>query len=105
MKSISVLIPIPRYGFDPTEVSIPWSYLKAKLKVTLQHPMQQGQLIFACSQVRFGGIEIDSMNDKNGRNAYQQLEQSVEFQHPIFINIFNSKIMMHYVYLEAMIKG
>lgn len=49
----NILIPLPEYGFDPTEVSIPWKFLKDaghSVSFTTPHGRPgQAKPIFECS--------------------------------------------------------
>ena len=88
---IVILIPLPNYGFDPTEVSIPWTYLTAaKFKIIFATPDGQPAQcdIRMLTGKDFGILKPFLINDKNGQMAYQQLEQANEFQQPISYQIF-----------------
>ena len=86
MLNFPILIPLPNAGFDPTEVSIPWSYLTAvKFKIVFATPEGQPAQcdIRMLTGKDLGLLKSVLMNDKNGREAYHRLEQAAEFQRPI----------------------
>lgn len=81
-----ILIPIPHYGFDPTEVSIPW-------KMLIDHHYQ---IVFATPQgkkasadelmvtgKKLGIFKSTLMARKDAVAAYHQLEIDNAFNHPI----------------------
>ncbi|HEX4924575.1 MAG TPA: type 1 glutamine amidotransferase domain-containing protein [Bdellovibrionales bacterium] len=82
----SVLVPLPAYGFDPTESGVPWTYLKQSgFKVIFATPdgkparadvrMLTGQDLGVWKKIL--------MNDANGARAYREMEASPEFQQPL----------------------
>ncbi|MGZ3794445.1 MAG: type 1 glutamine amidotransferase domain-containing protein, partial [Bdellovibrio sp.] len=81
-----VLIPIPRYGFDPTEVSVPWQYLQ-KAGVTTVFATPDGSIGKAdVRMVEGSGLGIFKPMLKAEPSAvkvYRELENSVEFKNPI----------------------
>lgn len=82
----NVLIPIPRYGFDPTEAAVPWRYLKSNgFRTVFATPDgKQGQAdIRMVTGKDLGILKGVLMNDKNGTAAYLELEKSDEFRQPI----------------------
>jgi protease I len=85
-EEIKVLIPIPSYGFDPTEASVPWKYLKdAQFKVVFATPTGKQGLadVRMLTGADLGIFKFVLMNDENGTKAYRELLKSHEFQHPI----------------------
>jgi protease I len=81
-----VLIPIPHSDFDPTEAAVPWQILKtAGDRIVFATP--DGQKASADPAELSGdglGLFSDLLRaDKNGRDAYTQLEASEEFNHPL----------------------
>lgn len=82
----SVLIPLPRYGFDPTEAGVPWKYFKAA-----GHPVifATPNGIRAQADVRMvtgqdlGIFKSVLMANRDGRRAFEELESSPEFQNPM----------------------
>ena len=81
-----VLIPLPSSDFDPTECAVPWKLLS-----------DNGiQIRFATPDAKRAQCDLRMLNgnglgifsaflaaDKNGRQAYEKLEKSVEFQNPL----------------------
>lgn len=90
----SVLIPIPSYGFDPTEVAIPSRYLMGSgFKVTFATPkgtvgeadvrMLKGQGL--------GLFKNTLMAEPIAVKTYQMLQQTWEFQNPLSYRELASK--------------
>jgi protease I len=84
--SKTILMPLPAYGFDPSESGIPWVYLtQAGHNVIFATP--DGQPAQADIRMLTGkdlGLwKQILMNDKNGADAYVKMSQSSEFQNPI----------------------
>ena len=82
----SILIPIPRYGFDTTEVSVPWKYLvTAGHEVTFAtpdgHPGQADNRMLTGKGL--GCLKRVLMADENGVHTYQEVAQTRNFQNPI----------------------
>lgn len=88
MRKQLILIPLPSYGFDPEEVSVPWMYLK-----NAGH-----QVIFSTSDGSKGAADermltgkdlkmlastLSIANDEEAQNIYRQMDESMEFQYPI----------------------
>jgi protease I len=82
----TVLIPLPRHDFDPTETGVPWRVLR-----TRGH-----NVVFATPDGRPGQADPKMVTgaglgllapllraDGAGRAAHLAMTQSVEFQHPI----------------------
>ncbi|MBN2639764.1 MAG: DJ-1/PfpI family protein [Bacteroidales bacterium] len=85
-RNKKILIPLPNYGFDPTESSVPWMYLNdAGFQTVFATPDGKP----AQADIRMltgkdlGVLKSVLMNDKNGQRAYAKLEKSSEFHHPI----------------------
>lgn len=82
----SVLVPLPAYGFDPTESGVPWTYLKAAGH-TVVFATPDGKPARADQRMLTGeGLGIWKrvlMNDGNGARAYREMEASPGFQNPI----------------------
>lgn len=81
-----ILIPIPSYGFDPTEVAIPWSFLKYKKeKITFATP--DGLIARGDSRLLtgkgFGPLKKMLMADNTAIVQYNKMVNSNEFQQPI----------------------
>lgn len=82
----TVLIPIPSTDFDPTEVAVPWQLLKAAgVEVRFATP---GGGEAQCDLRMLNGKGLGFLAplliaDKNGREAYEELQQSTEFKNPI----------------------
>lgn len=86
MKNKRVLVPLPQVDFDPTEVSIPWKYLKFHAhEVIFATPTgKRGEADpIMVTGKGLGFLKYFLMADKNGREAYHLLERSSEFQKPI----------------------
>lgn len=81
-----ILIPLPRYGFDPTESSIPWKVLS-----------RQGHTLVFCTPDAAPATADERMLTGKGLGlwrsllqaredaveSYREMSQSDEFQHPI----------------------
>ncbi|GEK29171.1 type 1 glutamine amidotransferase domain-containing protein [Furfurilactobacillus siliginis] len=83
---MNVLIPIPTYGFDPTEAAIPWQYLTTHhVSVTFATPAGTPAAADArlLTGKGFGPFKQLLMADKAARTAYQQMIQSSAFTHPL----------------------
>ncbi len=82
----TVLIPIPRTDFDPTETGVPWSLLQS-LGHTFVFSTPDGKLAQADSRMltgeRLGMLAPLLIADANGRRAYRAMQESKAFQHPI----------------------
>lgn len=89
-----VLIPIPNQGFDPTEAGVPW-----RLSQERGH-----RIVFATPDGEAGQADLMMLTGKGlgllgpfmradacGRAAYEQMEQSAEFQHPIGYDAIRSE--------------
>jgi protease I len=81
-----ILVPVPLFDFDPTETAVPWQILRA-----FGH-----ELVFATPNGKPGRADPRMLTgkglgifapwlsaDTNGRQAYQEMEKSKEFQNPI----------------------
>lgn len=81
-----LLIPIPSLGFDPSETAIPWKLLKER----------SIEIVFATPDGKMGKADVRMLNGEklgplkklliarnDAINAYLEMEQSKEFQHPI----------------------
>ena len=81
-----ILIPLPSFGFDPTEVSVPWKILtRAGHHVIFATP--EGHIGKADPFMLTGkGLGIFAsflMADRNGQNAYQELCTASSFVSPL----------------------
>lgn len=81
-----ILIPLPARDFDPTETAIPWKILKSA-GVSIIFSTPQG-LMGVCDPHMLTGTGLSFLSpvlsaDPNARNAYQEMQQTAEFQHPI----------------------
>ncbi len=83
---MTILMPLPSQGFDPTETGVPWRILTDR----------GHQLVFATPDGRPGVADRMMVNgerlgllapflraDRNGRNAYDAMVASSEFQAPL----------------------
>ena len=84
MEKIKVLVPLPSFDFDPTEVAVTWKILKDHC-ITFATP--DGKISKADMVMIHGeGLGLFSpflVADKNGRSAYRELIKSEKFQNPI----------------------
>lgn len=90
---MNVLIPIPTYGFDPTEAAIPWQYLNThNIAVTFATPA--GTPAEADRRLLtgkgFGPFKQLLMADTTAQDAYYQMIHSASFKHPISYDKINS---------------
>jgi len=82
----TVLIPIPSFGFDPTETAVPWKILRD----------HHHEVVFATPDGKPGQADPRMVTGKDlfifasilranedAVRAYREMEQSQEFQHPI----------------------
>lgn len=89
---IKALIPIPEYGFDPTEASIPWLQLSKK----------GINVVFATPNAKQATADVRMLTGKglgiwkpilqarsDAVEAYYLMTQSHSFQNPIFYNDIN----------------
>jgi protease I len=86
MSSKKIVIPLPNYGFDPTETAIPWKILSDKnYEVLFATP--QGELAKADKRMVTGkglGIWKSLLKArKDAVEAYQLMVQSNAFQSPL----------------------
>lgn len=86
MNIKNVLIPIPSYGFDPTEVAIPWKQmLEKKIEVVFATP--DGKKAFADNimltgeNLGFWGFLLRARED--ALSAYSDLEKNESFCNPL----------------------
>ncbi|MBA6231618.1 MULTISPECIES: type 1 glutamine amidotransferase domain-containing protein [unclassified Colwellia] len=86
MKHKKVLIPLPRYGCDPSEVAIPWLLLKEQqFEITFITP--DGHMAIA-DEIMLTGKSLGLLKPvlkarQDAVNAYRQMESSVEFTTPL----------------------
>lgn len=86
MNKIKILIPIPSYGFDPTEVAIPWKILSST----------NFEIVFATPQGKKATADIKMLNGSSlgiwkpilqakpdAVKAYYEMEKSEAFCDPI----------------------
>lgn len=98
MKKQTVIMPLPHHDFDPTEVAVSWSILRAAgLRVRFATPdgqrahtdpvMISGEgldvwgFIPGLKKLRLVGLFLRAQS--GARAAYRQLEQDGEFLHPL----------------------
>lgn len=81
-----VLIPTAHYGFDPTEVAIPWKILTSKgYKVVFATPsgkVSSADKIMLTGK-KLGLLASSLMARQDAIEAYSQMMVSAEFNHPI----------------------
>jgi protease I len=81
-----VLIPLPRQDFDPTECAVPWKILKqAGAEIVFATPNTQKS---SCDPLMLSGkglgiFAATLIANKEGQQAYREMESSPEFQNPI----------------------
>lgn len=86
MNTVKVLIPLPNYGFDPTEVAIPWKILsEKKIEITFSTP--DGKKATADVKMLTGkdlGIWKGVLQArKDAVEAYHAMEISKSFCNPV----------------------
>ncbi len=85
-KQINVLIPLPSYGFDPTEAAIPWKFLTGKgIQISFATPngkRARGDDVMLTGK-GLGIFKNILKTRKDGVNAYNLMYESFEFKHPI----------------------
>ncbi len=81
-----ILIPIPSYGFDPTEVAVPWKILSENgFQITFATPRGEkanGDKIMLTGE-KLGLLKNLLKARKDAVAAYSRLYESKAFQHPI----------------------
>ena len=81
-----ILIPVPSTDFDPTECAVPWKVLTER-GVRIYFATPQGKRARCDSRMitgdRLGFLTPFLVADKNGREAYAELEKNAEFSSPI----------------------
>ena len=86
MEKTRILIPMPRYGFDPTEVGVPALILK-QAGLTLCFATPNGKTAQADQKMLTGeGLGILRpflMADQKGVQAFREIERSTDFLQPI----------------------
>jgi protease I len=86
MSKKKVLVPLPRYGCDPSEVAIPWLLLDEKLfEITFITP--DGK-IATTDEIMLTGKNLGLLKPilqarQDAVNAYRQMEQSPSFKNPL----------------------
>jgi len=86
MNTKKILIPLPSYGFDPTEVAIPWKILTANnFEVYFTTP--EGKTAAADKRMLTGkGLGIWKkllQARKDATDAYFEMEKNEAFKHPV----------------------
>jgi protease I len=86
MHNKKVLIPLPRYGCDPSEVAIPWLLLKEQ-QVEMTFITPDGKVATA-DDIMLTGKSLGLLKPllqarQDAINAYRQLEKSAEFNKPL----------------------
>src|SRR5947209_241990 len=82
----TILMPIPNSDFDPTETAVPWKILRDRGHTVVfatpnGHPGQADPRMVTGEG--FGIFAPFLRADANGRQAYQEMRDSPEFQKPI----------------------
>jgi protease I len=86
MRKIKILIPLPSYGFDPTEVAIPWKIISKN----------NFEIVFATPEGKRAKTDIKMLNGdhlgiwkpllqarKDAVKAYKEMEKCESFGNPI----------------------
>lgn len=94
MNIKKVLIPLPSYGFDPTEAAIPWKILSENnIEIVFSSPT--GQKPSADTKMLTGenlGIWKGILKArKDAMDAYHQMQQSKAFSNPLKYSELNEK--------------
>lgn len=88
-ENTKILIPLPSYGFDPTEAAIPWKILTDNgIKITFATPdgsSARGDEIMLTGK-KLGIFKKLLKARKDGVEAYKLMSESDEFKHPIRYN-------------------
>lgn len=88
-ENLQILMPLPSRDFDPTEVAVPWRILKQSgVKIIFATP--DGKKA-SCDPKMISGKGLGPAGPflkarKDARLAYEELERSAEFNHPISWN-------------------
>jgi putative intracellular protease/amidase len=81
-KTVNILIPLPDFDFDTTEVTIPWKRFKDK-GYTIVFATQNG-LVAKTDPLLLTGVIFGQLGAKKPViKLYKELEKSTEFLHPI----------------------
>jgi protease I len=83
----TVLVPVPHYGFDPTESAVPWKILKAA-GVHIVFATPDGKVAAADRRMVTGDglpaiLKSSLMATPDSVETYREMEASDEFQNPI----------------------
>jgi len=93
-KKMKILIPLPSYGFDPTEAAVPWKLLSEKgFDITFATPngkKAQGDRIMLTGE-RLGIFKGLLMARKDAVDAYNLMFESEEFNNPIKYDEINEE--------------
>jgi len=84
-----VLIPLPNYGFDPTEAAIPWKLMREKdIEIVFITPYEKKASAdrLMVSGEKLGVFKSVLQARKDAVNAYLEMEQSEEFCNPLKYN-------------------
>lgn len=85
MNNKKIIIPLPAYGFDPTEAAIPWKLLSGKgVEVCFATPAGEKA---AADKIMLTGKGLGIWKGllqagKDAVNAYHEMENSIAFCHP-----------------------
>ena len=81
-----IVIPVPHYGFDPTEAAVPWDYLD-KQGVEIVFATPDGQMASADERLLtgrgFGPLKKFLMADSNALTDYRRMIASESFKRPL----------------------
>ncbi len=81
-----VLIPVPSYGFDPSEVAIPWKLMSQK-NIEIVFITPNGEKAAAdklmVSGEKLGILKAVLKARQDAVEAYLEMEQSESFCHPL----------------------
>jgi protease I len=86
MNNKRIIIPIPNYGFDPTETAIPWKIISEK-KFEIVFATPDGQKAEADSKMHtgesLGVMKRILLARQDAIDAYHEMEKSKEFCSPL----------------------
>jgi len=80
-----ILIPLPTYGFDPTEVAIPWRLFSEKYEVVFMTPNGDKGTpdSLMVTGEKLGILKSVLMARKDAVDAYYEMKKNVSFCNPI----------------------
>lgn len=86
-REAKILVPLPRYGFDPAETCVPWNYLKSAGLYQVVFSTPDGTQARTDERTLTGkdlGLLAGTLAcDQDTANLYHQMAASEEFQKPV----------------------